>query len=145
MPQIFGFYFSCGQIAKERSYKYFCIEFFGECWGYNYLDLSTPKETHGKCWGKRPIYNQCNHNLTKPICVGVASHGYVYELQVITVIIHFSKPCLNGSQQLFNIMTGSLHTSVEYNHQDAFRNHVCNVNRSSCLSTLLRNSMFAQK
>ena len=76
--------FSCGKKAKERGYNYFCIEFYGECWGYTYKQLDIPDETAdpGKCWGKRPIYDKCDHTQDNPICVGVASHGYVYELQV---------------------------------------------------------------
>ena len=84
---VYYIYFSCGKAAKEQSYKYFCVEHYGECYGFNQFDLSQPQAGPKKCWGQRPVYDQCDHELPKPICVGTPSHGYVYELQVdITVI-----------------------------------------------------------
>ena len=37
------------------------------------------------------------------------------------------------------VMAGSLYTSAKYNYQNAFRNLVNNVKRSSCLSMKMKN------
>ena len=42
-------------------------------------------------------------------------------------------------------MASSVYTSAEYNLQNALRNLVCTLNRSSCLSIRFGNSMFAWK
>ncbi|XP_028392831.1 von Willebrand factor A domain-containing protein 2-like [Dendronephthya gigantea] len=70
----------CAKAAKAQGHKYFLIEFYGECWGYKDFDVSQPHAGAKKCWGKRPNYDTCDQNKSKPICVGTGHHGYVYQL-----------------------------------------------------------------
>lgn len=74
------FYNSCGKAAKHASYSYFCIEFYGECWGYREFDVMQPHAGARKCWGKRPNHETCIHDQENPICVGTKYHGYFYEV-----------------------------------------------------------------
>ena len=74
------FHDSCGKEAKRAGYKYFLIEFYGECWGYKDFPVNKPHAGAKKCWGKRPNYETCIHNQKNPICVGTGFHGYVYQL-----------------------------------------------------------------
>ncbi|XP_028392832.1 von Willebrand factor A domain-containing protein 2-like [Dendronephthya gigantea] len=70
----------CGKEAKAQGYKYFLIEFHGECWGYGDFDVNQPHAGAGNCWGKRPNYQICDETQMKPICVGTGDHGYLYHL-----------------------------------------------------------------
>ncbi|CAB3983251.1 neural cell adhesion molecule 1-like [Paramuricea clavata] len=70
----------CGKAAKDEGYRYFCIEFYGECWGYKDFNVNQPHAGANACWGKRPNYDTCIHNQRSPICVGTGKHGYIYEL-----------------------------------------------------------------
>ena len=74
------FYDSCGKAAKAGGYRYFCIEFYGECWGYKEFDVTQAHAGANKCWGKRPNYATCIHDQKNPVCVGTAHHGYLYEV-----------------------------------------------------------------
>ena len=71
---------SCGKAAKREGYRYFCIEYYGECWGYKEFDVTQPHAGATKCWGKRPNYETCIHDQKNPICVGKNDHGYIYEV-----------------------------------------------------------------
>ena len=77
----FIFYDSCEKAAKKEGYRYFCIEFYGECWGYKDFDVTKPHAGEKKCLGKRPNYDTCIHNQTNPVCVGTSHHGYLYEIK----------------------------------------------------------------
>ena len=74
------FYNSCGEAAKGAGYRYFCIEFYGECWGYKGFDVTQLHVSAKKCWGKRPNYATCNYVMKNPICVGTEYYGYLYEI-----------------------------------------------------------------
>ena len=76
----YRFYDSCGKAAKDEGYRYFCIEFYGECWGYKDFNVNQSHAGANACWGKRPNYDTCIHNQRSPICVGTGNHGYIYEL-----------------------------------------------------------------
>ena len=75
------FYDSCGKKAFEEGYRYFCIEFYGECWGYKEFNVTQPQKYGPKtCWGKHPNYQLCNQDQKNPVCVGTQDHGYLYEV-----------------------------------------------------------------
>ena len=80
---------SCGKAAKDGGYKYFCIEFYGECWGYKNFDVQKPHAGAKQCWGKRPNYDTCIHEKKNPICVGTNNHGYIYEISRVSFIYFF--------------------------------------------------------
>ena len=67
-------------MAKDAGYRYFCIEFYAECWGFKKFDVTKPHASEKKCWGKRPKYDTCIDNEKNPICVGINYHGYIYEV-----------------------------------------------------------------
>ena len=83
VPNVLHFPNSCGKAAKDGGYKYFCIEYYGECWGYKDFDVQQPHAGATRCWGKRPDYDKCVHDEEKqksPVCVGTDFHGYIYEV-----------------------------------------------------------------
>ncbi|XP_028392830.1 von Willebrand factor A domain-containing protein 2-like isoform X2 [Dendronephthya gigantea] len=70
----------CAKVAKAQGYKYFLIEFYGECWGYKDFDVNQPHAEAKKCWRKRPNYDICDVNHITPICVGTQFHGFLYRV-----------------------------------------------------------------
>ena len=69
----------CAELAKQNGYRYFGLQYYGECWsGIHSSDLFN-SSTSNKCWGHRPDYKNCDDNsLTE--CIGQAHQNYIYEV-----------------------------------------------------------------
>ena len=74
-----SFSIRCADLAYERGYRYFGLQFYGECWSGTHSSdlLEGPKSD--KCWGHRPDYQNCDDGSSTE-CIGQAHYNYIYEV-----------------------------------------------------------------
>ena len=72
---------SCAKQAKSKGYRYFGLQFYGECWsGDPSVDLFKDKPASAdQCWGYKPNYAQCD-DKAETECIGREEHNYIYEI-----------------------------------------------------------------
>ncbi|XP_022793452.1 uncharacterized protein LOC111332399, partial [Stylophora pistillata] len=79
-----GFTCACAQKAKQKHYKYFGIEYYGECWSGVPADYSVHGRS-GECKsvsGPDCTLRTCDEDSYKPkICVGGQWALYVYKIK----------------------------------------------------------------
>ncbi|XP_028417926.1 neurogenic locus notch homolog protein 1-like [Dendronephthya gigantea] len=69
----------CAELAKERGYRYYGLQFFGECWSGEHSEEIFETKKAKSCWGYRPNYTQCVDDSPNE-CVGKEHHNYIYEV-----------------------------------------------------------------
>ncbi|KXJ18031.1 Fibropellin-1 [Exaiptasia diaphana] len=85
----------CAESAAKNGYRYFGIQFFGECWSgpFNQGNASLATVKSDKCWGKD--YKKCS-DVAK-YCAGEIFTIMIYKQQ-IDVDECANKPCQNGAE-----------------------------------------------
>lgn len=83
-PFLYSFTCACAQKAKQKHYKYFGIEYYGECWSGVPADYSVHGRS-GECKsvsGPDCTFRTCDEDSYKPkICVGGQWALYVYKIK----------------------------------------------------------------
>ena len=70
----------CAELAKQNGYRYFGLQFYGECWSGVHSSALFNSSMSDKCWGHRPDYKNCDDNsLTE--CIGQEHYNYIYEVK----------------------------------------------------------------
>ena len=62
---------------QQRGFRYFGLQFYGECWSGDHSEDLFASRTSDKCIGHK--YARCDDNALDA-CTGEASHNYVYEI-----------------------------------------------------------------
>ena len=74
-----SFHFRCAKLVKENGYRFFGLQFYGECWSGNHSSDIFNGRPSENCWSYRPNYTHCDDNSPME-CVGKANFNYVYEV-----------------------------------------------------------------
>lgn len=69
----------CAKLVKENGYRFFGLQFYGECWSGNHSSDIFNGRPSENCWSYRPNYTHCDDNSPME-CVGKANFNYVYEV-----------------------------------------------------------------
>ena len=70
------FIFRCAKKVVEGGFRYFGLQFYGECWSGDHAEHLFATESK-KCIGHN--YGSCDDN-TLGACTGEAGNNYVYEI-----------------------------------------------------------------
>ena len=85
----------CAKAAIDKGYKYFGLQFWGECWSGPTLSAEIEYYKYGEgdaCYGTE--YNLCHDGDVN--CVGASSHNFIYEIETYECEVHFEKmSCYN--------------------------------------------------
>lgn len=68
---------ACEKKSREKGYKYFGLQFYGECWSGDSHQYYRDGKKDGKCYG--PDFKPCDDNADTE-CVGEAFTNYIYEV-----------------------------------------------------------------
>lgn len=69
----------CASIAKTRGYRYFGLQYYGECWSGLHSTTLLNGGKSNQCWGYRPDFRNCDDNSPTE-CVGTEHYNYIYEV-----------------------------------------------------------------
>ncbi len=70
----------CAELAKRKGYRYFGLQFYGECWSGVHSSALFNARKSEKCWGYRPDYENCVDDSPTE-CIGQEHHNYIYEVR----------------------------------------------------------------
>ncbi|CAB3989558.1 Hypothetical predicted protein [Paramuricea clavata] len=77
----------CAEQAMKKGYKYFGLQYWGECWSGSSQAQYNKYGEGGSCYG--PEYKMCDSRDSN--CVGDHLHNFVYEIATFTCDVHFEK------------------------------------------------------
>ncbi|XP_028403466.1 uncharacterized protein LOC114526148 [Dendronephthya gigantea] len=80
----------CAEAAMKKGYKYFGLQFWGECWSgpSPAAEKGIIKHARGKkCYG--PQYKKCDSNSNN--CVGAENHNFIYEIHPYQCPVKFER------------------------------------------------------
>ncbi|CAB3996708.1 delta B [Paramuricea clavata] len=70
----------CAELAKKKGYRYFGLQFYGECWSGVHSPTLFNARKSDSCWGYRPDYENCDDDSPTE-CIGQEHHNYIYEVK----------------------------------------------------------------
>ncbi|XP_028411153.1 uncharacterized protein LOC114533760 [Dendronephthya gigantea] len=80
----------CAEAAMKKGYKYFGLQFWGECWSGPSPAADTEYDKHGvgkECFGFG--YEKCTNNDKN--CVGKNNHNFIYEIEPFKCPVKFER------------------------------------------------------
>lgn len=103
----------CAEAAMKKGYKYFGLQYWGECWSGPSPAVDQTYEKHGKgqaCYG--PGYEKCTPSFTT--CVGDHNNNFVYEIEPYICPVKFERMgCYKDAHRPLN---DYILTDRDYNH-----------------------------
>ncbi|XP_028403372.1 uncharacterized protein LOC114526070 [Dendronephthya gigantea] len=80
----------CAEAAMKKGYKYFGLQYWGECWSGPSPAADNEYDKHGpadECYD--PQYERCAETSTN--CVGAENENFVYEIQYFNCPVKFER------------------------------------------------------
>ena len=78
-------FYRCAKRAREKEFRYFGLQFYGECWSGKHSERLFASKKSSECLGYD--YKTCEDS-TDSACTGNGGHNYVYE------IVHEGNSCI---------------------------------------------------
>ncbi|XP_028401393.1 fibropellin-1-like isoform X2 [Dendronephthya gigantea] len=86
----------CAKQARKKDYRYFGLQFYGECWSGMHSERLFSIKKPSQCLGYE--YKTCEDS-TNSACTGGGGYNYVYEIvyeETETNLCEELSPCVNG-------------------------------------------------